>query len=85
MIQGVIEETGFNAEYLELEITETAMMSDTQRSDGVLKALAAMGISVAIDDFGTGYCSLSYLRTLSVQTLKIDRSFVKQVASSAKD
>jgi diguanylate cyclase (GGDEF)-like protein/PAS domain S-box-containing protein len=68
---------------LELEITESVIMEDIQRSVAVLEAIRAMGVSIAIDDFGTGFSSLSYLARLPVTTLKIDRSFVIAMAAGS--
>jgi EAL domain-containing protein (putative c-di-GMP-specific phosphodiesterase class I) len=65
---------------LELEITESLIMQDVRLSTASLKAIRAMGVSIAIDDFGTGFSSLSYLSKLPVDTLKIDRSFVNDMA-----
>lgn len=80
MIAGAIEETGIAAHRLELEITETAMM---EYPDLVSEKIAALkkrlGVSIALDDFGTGYSSLSYLNRFSVDTLKVDRSFVQTI------
>ncbi len=70
---------------LELEITETAIMADPPRAKAVLARLHALGISLAVDDFGTGYASLSWLRDLPLQTLKIDRSFVMRMAADEGD
>jgi diguanylate cyclase (GGDEF)-like protein/PAS domain S-box-containing protein len=67
---------------LELEITESLIMEDVKHSIASLQAIRAMGVSIAIDDFGTGYSSLSYLSKLPVDTLKIDRSFVKDMTTA---
>jgi EAL domain-containing protein (putative c-di-GMP-specific phosphodiesterase class I) len=62
--------------WLELEITESAVMTEPERALEVLSRLSSMGLRIAIDDFGTGYSSLSYLKKLPVNTIKIDKSFV---------
>ena len=67
---------------LELEITESAIVADMFRMRGVLERLGAMGLRISVDDFGTGYTSLGYLRRLPISELKIDRSFVSQMATS---
>jgi EAL domain-containing protein (putative c-di-GMP-specific phosphodiesterase class I) len=69
---------------LELELTESLIMSDVKHSIASLKAIRAMGVTIAIDDFGTGFSSLSYLARLPVDTLKIDRSFVSDMTSSSE-
>ena len=71
------------AQSLELEITESAAVTDTQQARGLLNRLAELGVSVSIDDFGVGYSSLSYLRDLPVQRFKIDRSFLVNVPQDA--
>mgnify|MGYP000511851561 CR=1 FL=1 len=76
---------GFNPQYLELELTEGFIM---QRRDEVIELLTSLrerGMSIAIDDFGTGYSSLSYLKQLPIQTLKIDRSFVRDIPADPDD
>jgi diguanylate cyclase (GGDEF)-like protein len=78
-VRGILIETGFAAEYLIVEITETALMRDSQASAGRLAALKALGVKIAIDDFGTGYSSLDYLRQFPVDTLKIDQSFIARM------
>ncbi|HEY8554619.1 MAG TPA: EAL domain-containing protein [Burkholderiales bacterium] len=69
--------------YLELELTESVVMQDALHTRRTLAALKAMGVHLSIDDFGTGYSSLSYLRSFPIDTLKIDRSFVRDIASDA--
>ncbi|HEX7043654.1 MAG TPA: EAL domain-containing protein [Burkholderiales bacterium] len=69
--------------YLELELTESVVMQDALHTRRTLAALKAMGVHLSIDDFGTGYSSLSYLRSFPIDTLKIDRSFVRDIAADA--
>ncbi|HEY9193578.1 MAG TPA: EAL domain-containing protein, partial [Methyloversatilis sp.] len=78
-ISSALAETGFDPRMLELEITESMLMEDLPRTSEIMVALDAMGVSLAIDDFGTGYSSLAYLMRFSVRTLKIDRSFVREL------
>lgn len=78
-----LEEAGLAANYLEVELTEGVIMHNAQASAAVLQALKAMGVKLAIDDFGTGYSSLSYLQRFPIDTLKIDQSFVRDVAFDA--
>jgi diguanylate cyclase (GGDEF)-like protein len=72
-------------EWIELEITESAVMENPERAGEVLQRLAAMGLKLAIDDFGTGYSSLAYLKKLPVSTLKVDKSFVINMAHDEND
>jgi diguanylate cyclase (GGDEF)-like protein len=81
----VLEETKFPANRLILEITESVVMSNDRAAIEQLHALRSLGVRLAIDDFGTGYCNLSYLQAFPVDVLKIDRSFVTNVASNGGD
>ncbi len=77
--------TGLPAPQLSLELTEGILMDDTEGAIEILHALRTMGVGVAIDDFGTGFSSLSYLKNLPIDRIKIDRSFVSEVTNSAED
>ncbi len=85
MISRVLAETGLDPKWLELEITETVLMQDTQKGIDMLARLKAMGIRISLDDFGTGYSSLSYLKRLPVDCLKIDYTFVKGIFANVED
>ncbi len=80
-----LNDAGIDARYLEIELTETAVMSDPEESVAILERLSRMGVIVSVDDFGTGYSSMSYLRRFPIDKLKIDRSFITNVLSSADD
>jgi diguanylate cyclase (GGDEF)-like protein len=81
----ILRETGVPAERLELELTESSVMSDPDRALTILQALRRTGIRLAIDDFGTGYSSMAYLKKLPVSEIKIDRTFVTEMDSDASD
>ncbi len=84
-VMQLLAEAGLPGHALELEITETAVMVDPGRAAETLRLLQAMGVSVSIDDFGAGYTSLSYLKSLPVSTLKIDRGFVTNLLDNRED
>ena len=81
----ILEQTGLDSRFLELELTEGSVMKDPDLAIGKLHELKAMGIKISIDDFGTGYSSLSYLKRFPIDTLKIDQSFVRDINTDADD
>src|ERR1700730_10386855 len=78
----ILESTGLPPQYLELELTETAVMRNFESTGLVLQALSAMRVRIAVDDFGTGYSNLSYLKRFPINSLKLDKSFVHDIAHS---
>lgn len=78
VVQEILEETGLESKYLELEVTES-VFADLNSMSSVLKKLRSLGIHISVDDFGTGYSSLSYIKHLPIDTLKIDASFIKDI------
>jgi diguanylate cyclase (GGDEF)-like protein len=84
-IRWALQEANVAGDYLEIEITEATLMQDTERATEVLNRLSDSGVTIAIDDFGTGYSSLSYLKRLPIHTLKIDQSFIMDVAFDQQD
>ncbi len=85
MISRVLKETGLPAKRLEVEITESMVMDDIEKSSVTLNALYLLGVGLSLDDFGTGYSSLTYLRQFPLSTLKIDRSFITEMSANAED
>jgi diguanylate cyclase (GGDEF)-like protein/PAS domain S-box-containing protein len=84
-VRTVLRETGLAPQYLELELTESLLLADADVTLSVIQELKAMGLTLAIDDFGTGYSSFSYLKQFRVSRLKIDRSFIRDVAANPDD
>jgi EAL domain-containing protein (putative c-di-GMP-specific phosphodiesterase class I) len=84
-VRTVLRETGFPPQCLELELTESLLLADAEVNLSVILELKAMGLTLAIDDFGTGYSSFSYLKQFRVSRLKIDRSFIRDVAVNSDD
>jgi EAL domain-containing protein (putative c-di-GMP-specific phosphodiesterase class I) len=84
-IREVLHETDLSPQYLELELTESLLLANADVTFSVLKELKSMGVSLAIDDFGTGYSSFNYLRQFRVTKLKIDRSFIQDIAVNPDD
>lgn len=85
IIERTVAASGLDPRYVELELTETSIMRSTDATIGMLRAFKALGISIAIDDFGSGYSSLSYLKHLPIDVLKIDQSFVRDLATDPND
>jgi EAL domain-containing protein (putative c-di-GMP-specific phosphodiesterase class I) len=81
----LLRETGLDPKLLQLELTEGMVMRDIERTLVLLRDIKALGISLAIDDFGTGYSSLAQLRRFPIDTLKVDRSFIRDIANNAED
>ena len=84
VVQKALRSSHLPPDALTIELTETALMRNTNLSAIRLKALKAIGVKVAIDDFGTGYCSFSYLQQFPVDLLKIDQSFISQIEGSSE-
>jgi diguanylate cyclase len=78
----ILEKTGLEPRFLELELTESVLMKRAESTESVLKTLRSKGVHLAIDDFGTGYSSLSYPRRFSIDVLKIDQSFIRQITTA---
>jgi EAL domain-containing protein (putative c-di-GMP-specific phosphodiesterase class I) len=85
IIRGALEGAKLDPQYFEVELTESAVMSDPEESIAILEQLSSMGVLVSVDDFGTGYSSMSYLRRFPIDKLKIDRVFISEIASRPED
>lgn len=85
MVDNVLKETGLPPNYLELEITESTIVSSITNAVDLLKSLQDLGVRISLDDFGTGYSSLNYLTSMPINTLKIDKSFIDNISRNEKD
>ena len=81
LVESALNDAGLDPSRLELEITEGALLRDREQVSGILRQLRALGVTIALDDFGTGYASLSYLRQLPFDKIKIDRSFITDLST----
>lgn len=84
-VRQALSESGLDPRYLELELTESLLVDNTENAISIMHALKDLGVALSIDDFGTGYSSLSYLKRFPIDCLKIDQSFVADLASNTKD
>ncbi|MDF3036653.1 MAG: diguanylate cyclase domain protein, partial [Paucimonas sp.] len=84
-VADILEEVGLDPECLEIELTESLVMTDVERAITILRELKLLGVQLSIDDFGTGYSSLSYLRRFPIDVLKIDQSFVRDITTDPDD
>lgn len=82
-ITDALQGSGLDPDCLELEITESAIMHNTDHTITILQVVAGLGVHLSIDDFGTGYSSLSYLKRFPIDTFKIDRSFIRDIPHDA--
>lgn len=85
MLENVLKETGLPPRYLELEITESTIVSSLTDTNTLLNNLQTLGVRISLDDFGTGYSSLNYLTSMPINTLKIDKSFIDNISKNEKD
>ncbi len=84
-VQSALRDTGLPSDVLDLEMTESALIEDSKRAECLLGALAQIGVKIALDDFGTGFSSLSYLKHLPVNVIKIDKSFIDDLTHGERD
>lgn len=85
MVESALAKNGVSPEHLELEVTESAVMQNPEAAIAIMNKLKRIGIGISLDDFGTGYSSLNYLKRFPVDTLKIDQSFIREIASDPND
>ncbi len=84
-VNRVLDETGLEPQLLELEMTESLLLANVEENAAVLRKLGKLGVRIAVDDFGTGYSSLAYLKQLPIDSLKIDRTFVRDIETDPED
>lgn len=84
-VRQILSESGLNPRFLDIELTESTLMQNPELAVEVLSDLKAMGVRISIDDFGTGYSSLSYLKRFPIDTVKIDRSFIRDITTNPDD
>jgi len=85
LVRSILRDTGVSGSLLEIEITENTVMTDPTRTAAVLAQLRTLGVGLSIDDFGTGYSSLAHLRSLPIDCVKIDRTFITNMTSRTED
>jgi len=85
VLADALEEYGINPDLLEAEITEAVLIQDPDKAQKIVREVKALGLGISLDDFGTGYSSLNYLRTLPIDTVKLDRSFVAGIDTNLQD
>lgn len=84
-VQATLKKHGLRGEQLELEITESLLLHNAEQAIETLHRLKVLGVRIALDDFGTGFSSLSYLKRLPIDKIKIDRSFIREIATDHHD
>ena len=84
-VQGALTESGLAPELLTLEITESVMLDHTERNATIMNRIRELGVHISLDDFGSGFSSLTYLRLLPIDSLKIDGSFLRSLGSALRD